>query len=141
MYGSALLNVVVEANITEALKEAGRQGLHIRDLGPKVGMDPAKLGMPISVHTKHKISSVNRNQGGCFGIFVPCTTFIKRYRQMCLPTIGYRWHWTPESHLRRSKIGEFPYPSHPASCRIMARVSGPLRYSGSKGAAAAVGHT
>lgn len=43
MYSSALLNVVVEANITEALKGAGPQGLHARDLAEKVGMEPGLL--------------------------------------------------------------------------------------------------
>jgi len=44
MYGSALINVAVEANITEALREAGSQGLHVDQLAPKVAMEPTKLG-------------------------------------------------------------------------------------------------
>lgn len=44
MYTSATLNLVVEANVTEALKEAGPQGLHVRELGAKVGVEPTMLG-------------------------------------------------------------------------------------------------
>lgn len=43
-YLSASLQVAVEANIPEILREAGPQGLHVKDIGYKSGVDPHKIG-------------------------------------------------------------------------------------------------
>ncbi|KIM80118.1 hypothetical protein PILCRDRAFT_535803 [Piloderma croceum F 1598] len=40
----ASLQVVVTANLTEILREAGPQGLHIKDIGERCGSDPQKIG-------------------------------------------------------------------------------------------------
>lgn len=44
MYTTATLAVAVEANVTEILREAGPQGLHIEEIANQVGADPIKLG-------------------------------------------------------------------------------------------------
>ncbi|KAH8981148.1 S-adenosyl-L-methionine-dependent methyltransferase [Lactarius akahatsu] len=43
MYLSATLGVVDEANIADALKEAGPKGLHVNDISTKTGVDSDKL--------------------------------------------------------------------------------------------------
>ncbi|TFY66484.1 hypothetical protein EVG20_g4602 [Dentipellis fragilis] len=43
-YRSAAVRACLESNVTEILREAGPQGLHIRDITAKNGQDPNKLG-------------------------------------------------------------------------------------------------
>ncbi|KAH8998235.1 S-adenosyl-L-methionine-dependent methyltransferase [Lactarius hatsudake] len=43
MYLSATLGVVDEANVADALKEAGPKGLHVNDISTKTGVDSDKL--------------------------------------------------------------------------------------------------
>lgn len=55
MHISTLLNVAVEANLTEALKEAGSEGLHVNELAPRVNMDPIKLERTLRYLCAHHI--------------------------------------------------------------------------------------
>ncbi|KAH9475963.1 4-O-methyltransferase 1 [Psilocybe cubensis] len=45
----------LEANITEILREAGPEGLHINDIASKCGLDPSKLGRVIRYLVIHHI--------------------------------------------------------------------------------------
>ncbi|KAA1477972.1 S-adenosyl-L-methionine-dependent methyltransferase [Dentipellis sp. KUC8613] len=43
-YRSAAVRACLESNVTEILREAGPQGLHIKDIAARSGLDPDKLG-------------------------------------------------------------------------------------------------
>ncbi|KAF8870322.1 hypothetical protein BD779DRAFT_1681279 [Infundibulicybe gibba] len=49
------LRIVSEACVVEQLREAGPQGLHVRELGAKTGTDPALLGRALRLLATHYI--------------------------------------------------------------------------------------
>ncbi|KAI9451307.1 S-adenosyl-L-methionine-dependent methyltransferase [Lactarius psammicola] len=60
MYLSASLGVVDDANIADALKEAGPQGLHVNDISTKTGADPDKISRVLRyLASRHVFSEVS----------------------------------------------------------------------------------
>ncbi|TFY66486.1 hypothetical protein EVG20_g4597, partial [Dentipellis fragilis] len=43
-FKSAAVRICLESNVTEILREAGSQGLHVKEIAAKNGQDPGKLG-------------------------------------------------------------------------------------------------
>ncbi|KAF9264596.1 S-adenosyl-L-methionine-dependent methyltransferase [Marasmius fiardii PR-910] len=52
---SAAVRVCLESNVTEILRDAGPQGMHVNDIGKKNGMDPKKLSRFLRILATHHI--------------------------------------------------------------------------------------
>ncbi|KAF8626778.1 hypothetical protein AX15_004696 [Amanita polypyramis BW_CC] len=52
---SAALRVCLESNVTEILREAGPEGLHVNDIVTRSGLDPNKLGRCLRILATHHV--------------------------------------------------------------------------------------